>query len=1346
MKYRIGLVVLTLMAGVAQLCAQNVLFFGSKQGLSNSRVHSLYEDSRHNIWLTTQNGLNRYDGVKWNVYRHEIGNPTSLMHDETTCVVEYESGKLLIGTGSGVQLFDYATDRFTNVPMLSENGDTIVTRVVNICRIKPNRVIVCFAGYGHGELQRGKDGHLYVKRTMDFVTGDQNYSPVQLLEDGKERLWVLNSGGGLCRKKGEKKFHVYADLKGVKKVALSTTGHLYAATVRSGVYMYDEQTDRFRQVATAEDMGGPISGFNSWWNGRMFIGTDGGGLRIYDEKTGKLSKSTISVKDFDFSTGNVNDAIRDAYGNVWVAIYLKGVMMKPINQSAFEYVGRNSITKNSIGDNSVFSLSKAVESTTYPDGLWVTTDNDGLYLMAGDGSTSQHWNRENTPGIPQNFTSVLNPTPQTMLLGTFSDGLWQMKGGHISQLSTDITHVFDMTMATDSNYCWIATMGEGIYYYHLATGKTIHYMPDYQKEGGTRVLVNSYVYAIKQVDDMLLVGTADGLTVCFPEPDGSIPRESRKLLRQRSIRHFAVSKDKKTAWIATNMGLVKLNCHTFEMRTYTTDDGLPNNNVASLCLDEEGRLWIGTDYGLSCMDTEQDTFTNFFAGDGLQDNEFARGAVLSQNGKLYFGGIGGITYFDARQMRDWQNEGWDFRVRFVDVYVGGQKVHAGEELDGYQVLEGLVDDCEHIELNYKDAHFTLEMCVEGLSNQQVAYEYSLNGGQWQRQSSGENRLVFDNLKAGTYHFKVRAYTLGTLSAEREFTAVVHPAWYASAWAKVVYLVLFLLVVWMVFEYVKRQVRLRKMMERSRQQRELNEARVQSFMNISHEIRTPMTLILAPLERLISKDKDPERQRNYQLIRQNSKRILRLVNQMMDVKKIEQGKFLLDYQSVELVTFLQNIFDVFETNAQSRNIQYEFVHDAESLPVYVDPDNMDKIVMNLLSNAFKFTPDGGRITMALKAQEDGRFELAVTDSGVGIKDEDKPQVFDRFYSGHHGNGYVGTGIGLNLTEMLVKLHKGTIAVEDNPAGSGTRFVIQMPVGDESLCNNPRPVHLTDTLEGMDTIEEDTAELLTIDKPTDTHRKNALLVEDDEAIRQYVHSELSSDLLIHSCSNGQEAWDYIVAHPGKVDVVISDIMMPVMDGMTLCQKLKANFTTNHIPIVLMTALGSDADRIAGITNGADAYVSKPFNIDVLRTTVVQLMKTRQILQGKYHGDKQQEEKIDKVEMESPDENLMRRVMKVINENMDNPELSVELIADKVGISRVHFYRKMKDLTGQAPRDFVKYVRLKEAARLLTEKDYDITGVSIATGFKSLSAFSTNFKSLYGLSPTEWVKQQEHQQEQG
>ena len=796
-------------------------------------------------------------------------------------------------------------------------------------------------------------------------------------------------------------------------------------------------------------------------------------------------------------------------------------------------------------------------------------------------------------------------------------------------------------------------------------------------------------------------------------------------------------------WVATNEGLIKLDAETLEMQTYTAKDGLPSNSITSIISDGHGNLWIGTDYGLSRMNLKDGTFANFFSEDGLQENEFSRGAVASQGGKLYFGGVGGISYFDVKSMQSWQSEGRNFRLRLVDVLVGGKVVHVGDMSGSYEMLTGLIDDCERVDLCHSDNHFTLELGVLGMSNQHVTYEYSINNGKWLDQGGNNSRIIFDNLEPGNYTIKFRATVSGVVTDERTLLAVVHPAWYASIWAKLVYFLLFAAVCWLIYEYVKRQVRLRRIMARNRQQRELNEARVQFFMNISHEIRTPMTLILAPLERLIGSDKDPWRQRNYGLIKQNSKRILRLINQMMDVRKIEQGKFLLDYRRVELVDFLQNIYDVFVTNAQNRGITYTFEHDVDQLKVFVDPDNMDKIVMNLLSNAFKFTPDGGNIKLCLKSGE-GDFTLSVIDSGVGIKREDRDKVFDRFYSAQHQNGYIGTGIGLNLTSLLVKLHKGTIRVEDNPAGKGTVFVVQMPVGDESLRRpSLQPENVSNIIDGLGSIDKETEELLTIDKPTDTHRRNAVLVEDDEAIRQYVHSELSKDLVMQLCGNGQEAWDYIVSHPGKVDVVISDIMMPVMDGMTLCQKLKSNFNTNHIPIVLITALGSDADRIAGITNGADAYVSKPFNIDVLRMTVLQLMKSRQLLQGKFQAEKQQEEHIDKVEIESPDEHLMKRVMKVINENLDNPELSVEIIADKVGISRVHFYRKMKDLTGQAPRDFVKYVRLKEASRMLAEKKIDITGVSVATGFKSLSAFSTNFKSLYGVTPTEWVRQNVEQE---
>ena len=1352
--------------------AQNVVFFGSKEGLSNSRVSTLCEDSRHNIWITTQNGLNRYDGVKMNTYRHEVGNTESLLHNECTCVMELEDGKLLVGTEQGLQLYDYATDRFTLVPFLSLEGDTTTLRVVNICRIEKDRVVVCVAGYGHGELRLRDDGAMWVEQSAEFNTGEEQGNPVQFVEDRRGRLWIVNSRHNLyVRTQGG--FRQCDEVEGVRKLSVSSSGRLYAATMRRGIYAYDEKAGRFVQVASAEDVGGEVYGFNPWTDGRMFICTDGTGLKLFDERTGKVTPSTIRANDFNLATSNVKDAIGDAFGNVWVGIYWKGVLMKPVNQSAFEYVGQYSIAKNTIGNNAIFDIARA------PGGrLWVAADNDGLYLLSADGTASTHWSKDTgDSSMPQAFTALLNVDERTLLLGSYSDGLWQMRDGRFSLLTKEVNRIFDIAPAAERDCYWIATMGGGFFYYDHHTGLCSADLSEGTEQTGR--LANSYIYTLLPLSGRLYVGTADGLSVCEVGQGGRITKASQKVLERTAVRHIAASADGRTLWIGTDAGLVKMDTGTLSTRIYTTADGLPINHVSSLCIDG-AQLWIGTDFGLSCMDMKAETFTNFFVDDGLQDNEFCRGASLAMDGKLYFGGIGGLTYFDAKTMRRWQSEQKMLQLRLIDLYVGNRTMHKGDMSGRYEVMQNVIDLCERIELCHTDNHFTLELGVAGLTNQHIDYEYSIDGGEWNTQGGNSGRLVFDNLQPGTYHIRMRARAGNAVSDERLLVAVINPAWYASPWAKVVYFVLALLAIWLIVTYTRRQLQARKLMERHKQQEEINEVRIQFFMNISHEIRTPMTLILAPLEKLIGSDRNPDRQRNYKLMKQNAKRILRLINQMMDVRKIEQGKFLLDYRQVEIVGFLQNIFDVFVTNAQGRGITYEYMHDMEAMHAYVDPDNTDKIVMNLLSNAFKFTPDGGHITLRLTtggtaAAADGKgkaegnvaadgkadayFTISVTDSGMGISDEDKPKVFDRFYSATHQNGYIGTGIGLNLTSMLAKLHNGSVDVADNPEGQGTQFTVTLPVGDSSLLRMKTealasasssaasaPAAASQTLsadgtqemEGMDSIEEDTEELLTIAKPADTHRRNALLVEDDEAIRQYVHSELSTDLLIHSCTNGQEAWDYIVSHPGKVDIIVSDIMMPVMDGMTLCQKVKQNFNTNHIPIVLMTALGSDSDRIAGITNGADAYVSKPFNIDVLRTTVMQLLKSRQLLQGKFHGDRHHEEHIDKVEIESPDEHLMKRVMKVINENMDNPELSVEIIADQVGISRVHFYRKMKDLTGQAPRDFLKYVRLKEAARLLAEKKLDITGVSIATGFKSLSSFSTNFKSLYGLSPSEWVKQ--------
>ena len=734
---------------------------------------------------------------------------------------------------------------------------------------------------------------------------------------------------------------------------------------------------------------------------------------------------------------------------------------------------------------------------------------------------------------------------------------------------------------------------------------------------------------------------------------------------------------------------------------------------------------------------------NYRIEDGLQGNEFGAKASYAQNGLLYFGGINGLTCFRPSDVgkRDGVNlEKMDLRI--VDFYVNGKAVHAGDRSGHYSIIDRWLPLTDEVNHSHHDKSFSVELSTMSFSNSRVTYRYCVNDGEWMALEHGQNRISFVNMEAGTYRIRIKAEAYGESSDVKELTVKVHPVWYLSPLAVMVYCVLFLFICYMVFLQVKEHFKTKRIFEKHRQEEELNEARIQFFMNISHEIRTPMTLILSPLMKLMKQDQDEAHQRSYSLMYQNSQRILRLINQLMDARKIEKGQFRLKYHKVEMVGFVNNLYELFETTARNRGITFCFAHDMERMDVCVDPQNFDKVIMNLLSNAFKFTPDGGVFTIDLK-EVDGNvsgerdFRLSVTDSGVGILDQEKKRVFERFYSGKWGGDYVGTGIGLNLTKLLVELHEGLIWAENNPKGKGTRFIVQMPqalelLEDISDDKMPRAVYSA-TLEA-EHVAETVAELPEEKKGGSKHGR-ILVVEDETAIRRYLHGEFSGEYHVCECSNGQEAWDYIVQNVEKVDLVVSDVMMPVMDGIALCRNIKGSFNTNHIPVILLTSKSDDADRLEGLSIGADSYMSKPFNMDVLRQTAENLLKNKRRLQGKY-SVAQQEGKIDKIEWMSPNDQMMERVMKVINENISNPDLGVEFIADKIGISRVHFHRRLKNATGLTPRDFVRNIRLMQAAKLLSRTDTDVTGVSVATGFRSASTFSTCFKAYYGMSPTEYA----------
>ena len=504
----------------------------------------------------------------------------------------------------------------------------------------------------------------------------------------------------------------------------------------------------------------------------------------------------------------------------------------------------------------------------------------------------------------------------------------------------------------------------------------------------------------------------------------------------------------------------------------------------------------------------------------------------------------------------------------------------------------------------------------------------------------------------------------------------------------------------------------------------------------------MTLIITPLLSLIKNDNDPNRRGVYETIRRNAERILSLINQMMDLRKIDKGQMQMRMRETDLVGFVKDIYNLFDNQAKAKQITFLFNHDSENIPVWIDRQNFDKVFMNVLSNAFKYTPTGGEIGIRLSHNAESAT-IAIYDNGEGIPEDKINKIFDRFYQTPTSvnDRYVGTGIGLDLTRSLVELHHGTITVHN--LEKGCEFVINIPMGSSHL--NPDEI-LTDD-DNTDTItpellldEAEPEEEITpmADMMSQNRRMTLVIAEDDEEIRNYLEKELSEEYEIHACTNGREALGEIIRT--LPDLVLSDIMMPEMDGNTLCTRLKTNPNTNSIPVVLLTAKSRDEDKLEGLETGADAYIVKPFNMEILRRTIINLINKHRLLRLKYERNDNLEEQVDEIRLKSPDEKLLERIMECINKNLNNSDLSVDMIADTVGISRVHLHRKMKDLTGQTPHDFIRNIRLKKAAQLLANQGMNVTEVMYACGFANSASFSTVFKKFYGMSPRDYMKEHE------
>ena len=927
---------------------------------------------------------------------------------------------------------------------------------------------------------------------------------------------------------------------------------------------------------------------------------------------------------------------------------------------------------------------------------WIGTDRDGLYCLDDNSKVVKHFKEH----FPATILGLCEDKRGRIWLGSYKEGL-----GYIDPKGMTYhpyllpqgptTSIFDLERDHEGRL-WIATMGYGLQCIDVETGdvKTYRQGDNAPNDPKVNSITNDYISQVSVSPDGQRVYAATSMGVCAMVINSedwvstfgkNCPNYGTP---SRIAREFGG-----TLYVGTNDGLV---CYDLKTRQATLKDlesGLTDNGIASIEQDRQGRLWISTDHGLCCLDPKTGKTNTYYVDNGLQSNEFSDGASWVQSdGLMVFGGLGGVTWFKPSEIHEHK---WNAEVK----------------LTGY-------DSPEH-----------------------VVYRYRINKEKWVRMPPGVNDITFSHLSSGDYDFCVVAEQNGIETPERCFKVVIHAPWYRTSLAYIMYI----LALAGLFLWYRRQ-RKRKEQDRLRMQEhihaeEMADAKLKFFMNISHEIRTPMMLIVTPLLSLIKQDDDPHRRSVYETIRRNAERILGLINQMMDLRKIDKGQMQMHMCETELVSFINDIYSLFSQQAKAKNIQFTYERDTEELPVWIDRDNFDKVIVNLLSNAFKFTPAGGQVRITL-THDDKNVRIAIRDNGEGIPEDKLDRIFERFYQTptHANDRKAGTGIGLDLTRSLVELHHGTIKAQNNVGEKGAEFIVTIPLGSahlkpEEIIEETAqiPTAPTSLIEAEEVTAEDTA---STELPKVGRRQHIVLVEDDKEILDFLQSELSTDYDITTCENGKVGLSVVLKT--IPDLVISDIMMPEMDGTAMCSKIKSNPSTSHVPVILLTAKSRDEDQLEGLEMGADAYIMKPFNMDILRRTIVNLIHTYHTLQLKYGRNDQLEEQVDEVKMKSPDDQLLDRVMKVINKNIGNSDLSVDGIAEEVGISRVHLHRKMKELTGQTPHDFIRNIRLKQAAHLLSTRNMNITEVMYACGFNNAASFSTIFKKFYGMSPREFMNE--------
>ena len=1310
--------------------------------ISNQKVTSFAEDAQGHIWIGTFRGLNRF-----NVYEYQqhfcTASELTIPDNQVQCVYKDSRDRLWVSTVNGMALYT-EQDNFIRIPMETNSRNSIQILESSDGRIFINTMVEV-AVYDES------DGRFVT--VLSSVDGKMPAAAECYLSPDGKYLWFTSSTHLIKYDSSTFEVQDAVALQGYATSFDLLTGDILWMAGGGKVFKYDLGSEEFLDTPSGLQnhllfrQAQVASMYN--YGESVLINTEKHGLFYYDTSENVLYHQSEQGFPFDVPDVKVNCMFLDSRDNLWIGTYDQGYHVVYAYEERFN---RNNWLKSSLANKSVVAVADDSKGN-----LWISTLKDGLYLY---NTSTELFKRIDLSRAFGNVES--QDVDVTHILVDRDDRVWlSCNVGLVrckvvkDDLKLDNYWPLFMSMAISQDAAgrvWVGSLGE-----------YVTYISPSDDQMHTVKTVSAYFtftpYCLPLKDGMVLSASFDQ---GFSLIDGS----------QNHVRQLAIDPNvwkesiKRSVFVPSCMhqtedgmiwvGTLANGLFRFDLRNleFVHVSGAPCLDITAIEEDESGDLWISTQYGLGLYDRTTGEFTNWFADDGIGGNQFYdRASCRLSDGTLVFGGTHGLTVFDPKQVAMDR----EVPIYFEDLKIHNVLVRPG---DGECIDKSLVYD-PHIDLEYAQNCFSISFAaLEYSEYERVEYQYMLDGfdGHWIN-ANNNREAYYSNIPAGRYTFKVRILNKdhSSVLAEKKISVSVGAPFWFSWWAFIVYLLIATGAIYFILK-AKSKITAEKMekiqaQQEKEQERKVNKMNMNFFANVSHEFRTPLTMISGPVAQLAeSAGLSPENKRLLDIVQRNIHRMLRLVNQQLDFNKLENDTLKLSVRQVDVIAQLSDLTEVFRMNAEEKGIAFKAYGLMDSVKAWVDDDKLDKICFNLLSNALKFTPYGGKVEFSLDVvshdeaatlfpltakDTDPRYlKVAVRDSGSGIPADQLEKVFERYYQVEHQTGMDinwGTGIGLYFARTLAMMHHGYLKAENQPVGTGAIFTLILPISEATYTEAEKLQLGAQEASGL----LKTGSLKYTSVPvvvSGESRKKVLIVDDDADVIHYLRELLNPYYEVLSRFDADSA--YQVIKEEAIDIVVSDVVMSGTTGYELCRLIKENIQISHIPVILLTAKATVGDQVQGLDSGADAYVTKPFEPQYLLALIQSQLKNREKIKD-ILGKATDVETLEEDALSPQDSAFMTELYQLMENELANSELDVSRMTEMLHISRTKFYYKVKGLTGENPSVFFKRYKLNRAAQLLLERKYNISEIADMTGFSTLSHFSTSFKKQFGVSPSEYVK---------